>query len=142
MENSRRDPARFDETMRLLRASGARLSPRAAVAIGDKQAVLQMHPERRLHNEIHTLRGGLLSIAVRVDRPEMVSSLLDLGPDGEGGYAMLDHLTTATEGPSGRPRTRRRPSDVDGPRIGRRDCHNFMSTLIFPLDAARSLATI
>jgi ankyrin repeat protein len=81
MENSRKDPARFHETVRLLRARRARLTPRAAVAIGDPQAVRQLHREGRLDNEIHWLRGGLLSIAVRVNRPEMVALLLDLGLD-------------------------------------------------------------
>ena len=59
MENSAKDPARFDETVRLLRDRGAELTPRAAVAIGDEQAVLRMHREGRLENEIHPLRGGL-----------------------------------------------------------------------------------
>src|SRR5262249_32705690 len=92
--NSRKDPSRFQETMRLLRAGGAKLTPRAAVALGEAEAVRQMHREGRLDNEIHHLRGGLLSIAVRVHRPEMVSLLLDLrlDPDetvlGEDGSRM------------------------------------------------------
>lgn len=81
VENSNKSPALFEETVRLLRAAGAKLTPRAAVAIGDRQAVLQMHREGGLDNRIHPLRGGLLSIAVRVNRPEMVSLLLDLGLD-------------------------------------------------------------
>lgn len=81
LENSEKGPAAFDETVRLLRTRGARLTPRAAVATGDSETVRQMHRDGELHNEIHTLRGGLLSIAVRVNRPEMVSLLLDLGLD-------------------------------------------------------------
>lgn len=81
MENSHRDPACFHETVRLLRAAGAKLTPRAAVALGDREAVLSLHRAGRLPNEIHLLRGGLLSIAVRVNRPEVVSLLLDLGLD-------------------------------------------------------------
>jgi len=50
-------------------------------SIGAGEAVRQMRREGRLDNEIHFLRGGLISIAVRVDRPEMVSMLLDLGLD-------------------------------------------------------------
>lgn len=86
LDNSRVPPARFEETVRLLRSKGAELTPRAAVAIGHKQAVRQMHREGRLNNEIHQLRGGLLSIAVRVNRADMVSLLLDLGldPDESG----------------------------------------------------------
>ncbi|HMC64811.1 MAG TPA: ankyrin repeat domain-containing protein, partial [Gemmataceae bacterium] len=81
LENVRIEPAHFHETVRLLRAKGAELTPRAAVAISDKQAVLQMHREGRLINEIHFYRGGLLAIAVRVNRSDMVSFLLDLGFD-------------------------------------------------------------
>jgi ankyrin repeat protein len=94
LENSAKGSTRFEETVGLLRARGARLTPRAAVATGDGEAIRQLHREGRLDNEIHCLRGGLLSIAVRVDRPEIVSLLLDLGLDpdetvfGEGGTRM------------------------------------------------------
>jgi ankyrin repeat protein len=81
METSHKPPAVFDETVRLLRLKGAELTARAAVAIGDKEAVLQRHREGRLKNEIHCLRGGLVSIAVRVNRIDMVSLLLDVGFD-------------------------------------------------------------
>lgn len=81
MERARTDPALFQETARLLIQKGAQLTPRAAVALGDREAAQQMHREGRLHNEIHFVRGGLLSVAVRVNRPEMVSLLLDLGLD-------------------------------------------------------------
>ena len=63
-------------------------------SIGAAEAVRQMHREGRLDNEIHFLSGGLISIAVRVNRPEMVSLLLDLGLDpdetvrGEDGSRM------------------------------------------------------
>lgn len=81
LENSKTEPTRFDKTMKLLQAAGATLTPRVAVAIGDKQAVMEMHQEGRLNNDIHFFRGGLLSIAVRVNRIEMVMLLLDLGFD-------------------------------------------------------------
>ncbi len=81
LENMRIEPAQFHETVRLLRAKGAELTPRAAVAIGDKQAVLRIHREGQLINEIHFYRGGLFAIAVRVNRGDMVSFLLDLGFD-------------------------------------------------------------
>lgn len=81
MENSDKGPAVFDETVRLLRSKGAELTPRAAVATGDKETVLELHRDGKLRNEIHSLRGGLLSIAVRVNRIDMVSQLLDLGFD-------------------------------------------------------------
>ena len=81
MENARVDPARFHETARLLLEKGAELTPRAAVALGDREAVLRLHREGRLPNEIHVFRGGLLAIAVRVNRLDMVATLLDLGLD-------------------------------------------------------------
>ena len=81
MENARVDPARFHETARLLLQKGAELTPRAAVALGDREAVLRLHREGRLPNEIHIFRGGLLAIAVRVNRLDMVATLLDLGLD-------------------------------------------------------------
>ena len=51
LENSRLDPSRFHETVRLLRAKGAELTSYAAVAIGDADAVRRMHREGRLKNE-------------------------------------------------------------------------------------------
>ena len=81
MENAHVDPARFHETARLLLEKGAELTPRAAVALGDRQAVLRLHREGRLPNEIQMFRGGLLAIAVRVNRLDMVATLLDLGLD-------------------------------------------------------------
>ncbi len=81
MENARVDPARFHETARRLLQKGGELTPRAAVALGDREAVLRRHREGRLTNEIHLFRGGLLAIAVRVNQPEMVATLLDLGLD-------------------------------------------------------------
>jgi ankyrin repeat protein len=81
MENARVDPARFHETARLLLQKGAELTPRAAVALGDREAVLRLHRDGRLPNEIQMFRGGLLAIAVRVNRLDMVATLLDLGLD-------------------------------------------------------------
>jgi ankyrin repeat protein len=59
--------------------------------MGDQAAVRQFHRDGKLINEIHTLRGGLLSIAVRTNQPEMVSLLLDLGLD-------VDETVTGEEG--------------------------------------------
>jgi ankyrin repeat protein len=79
MENAHVDPARFYETALLLLKNGTELTPRAAVALGDREAVLRMHRERRLTNE--TCPWGLLTIAARVNRIDMVATLLDLGFD-------------------------------------------------------------
>lgn len=78
LENARIEPAEFQETVRVLRSNGAELTARAAVAIGDVQAVMQLHRDGRLKNEVHFHRGGLLTIAVRVNRIDIVSLLLDL----------------------------------------------------------------
>jgi ankyrin repeat protein len=90
MENARVDPARFHETARLLLQKGAELTPRAAVALGDREAVLRLHREGRLPNEIHMFRGGLLAIAVRVNRLDMVATLLDLGFDPAESVVVTD----------------------------------------------------
>lgn len=95
LENARRDPARFQETVDLLLSNGAELTPRAAVAIGDQQAVLRLHREDRLHNEINMCRGGLLAIAVRVNRIDMVTLLLDLGLDPDEPATPADDGTTS-----------------------------------------------
>jgi ankyrin repeat protein len=79
MENAHVDPARFYETARLLLEKGAELTPRVAVALGDREAVSRLHREGRLANEIDDV--GLLAIAVRVNRLDMVATLLDLGLD-------------------------------------------------------------
>ncbi len=81
LENAGIASQRFHETVNLLRSHGSLLTSRTAVAVGDTQAVLNMHHDGTLKNEVHFRRGGLLSIAVRVNHPEMVSLLLDLGFD-------------------------------------------------------------
>jgi ankyrin repeat protein len=79
MENARVDPARFVETAHLLLAKGAELTPRAAVALGDREAVLRLHREGRLASV--TDDYGPLTVAVRANRLDMVATLLDLGFD-------------------------------------------------------------
>eukprot|EP00456_Euglypha_rotunda_P006575 TRINITY_DN1113_c0_g4_i1.p1 TRINITY_DN1113_c0_g4~~TRINITY_DN1113_c0_g4_i1.p1 ORF type:complete len:647 (+),score=137.74 TRINITY_DN1113_c0_g4_i1:4535-6475(+) len=81
MENASVDPARFQETAQQLLDRGAELTPRAAVALGECDAVARFHQEDRLANEIQVYRGGLLTIAVRVNQLKMVALLLDLGFD-------------------------------------------------------------
>jgi ankyrin repeat protein len=90
MERSRSSRELFDETSRLLRSAGARLTPRAAVAVGDVSLVARMHREGQLANDIHFFRGGLLSIAVRINNTEMVSQLLALGFDPDEAVVSSD----------------------------------------------------
>jgi ankyrin repeat protein len=93
MENAHGDPAWFHETARLLLEKGAELMPRAAVALGDREAVLRLHREGRLTNDGP---WGLLAIAVRANRLEMVATLLDLGFDP-------NEIIATDEGDSGWP---------------------------------------
>ncbi len=90
LERSRVAPERFNETCNLLRSAGASLTPRAAVAAGDVSSVVRMHRENQLINDVHFFRGGLLSIAVRVNNPEMVSQLLALGIDPDESVVSTD----------------------------------------------------
>lgn len=94
MENSHLDPSRFYETVRLLRDRGAELTSYSAVALGDADAVRRMHREGRLKNEDWG-RGALLSIAVKVNRIDMVSLLLDLGLDPDEPQEELDGSSIA-----------------------------------------------
>jgi len=50
MENAHVAPALFEETARRLLAKGAELTPRAAVALGDRESVLQMPSTRSASN--------------------------------------------------------------------------------------------
>ena len=93
LENRRVPPERFDKTVDILRAHGARLTSRAAVPIGDEQAVRQMHGEGCLNVDIHLTRGGLLAVAVRVNRIDMVRLLLELGFDPDEPAARGDDGT-------------------------------------------------
>ncbi len=81
LENANLGRDRFEQTMTLLLDRGAEWTPRAAVAFGPVELVSRMHREGRLINQIHFRRGGLLSIAVRVNRRQIVELLLDWGFD-------------------------------------------------------------
>jgi len=99
MERSRSSRELFDETSRLLRSAGAQLTPRAAVAIGDVKLVARMHREGKLANDIHFFRGGLLSIAVRINNTEMVSQLLSLGIDPDESVVSSDDVSKSWGAP-------------------------------------------
>ena len=99
LERSRSAPELFEETSRLLRSAGAQLTPRAAVAIGDVKLVARMHREGQLANDIHFFRGGLLSIAVRINNTEMVSQLLSLGIDPDESVVSSDDVSKSWGAP-------------------------------------------
>jgi ankyrin repeat protein len=64
----------------VLRERGAELTARSAVALGEADWLRARHAEGALANPIAG-PGGLLSVAVRHDRPEILALLLDLGFD-------------------------------------------------------------
>jgi ankyrin repeat protein len=68
---------RFGIIAAMLVAHGAELTARAAVALGDADWV---RARTGLTNQIEDW-GGLLSVAVKYDRPEMLRLLLELGMD-------------------------------------------------------------
>ncbi len=72
------DRETYGAVARLLLARGAAMSPRIAVALGDAEWLRARHAAGELVNEISG-PGGLISAAVRHDRPEMVALLLDFG---------------------------------------------------------------
>ncbi len=77
---------RGDEARALaMRRAGAELTPRSAVALGEADWLRARHAEHGLANprvvDIFAPPAGLLTIAVKHDRPEILSLLLDLGLD-------------------------------------------------------------
>ena len=71
---------KFAAAAALLRAAGAELTARAAVALGDAERLCGLHAAGSLVNPVEHW-GGLLTIAVRHDRIDMLELLLDLGLD-------------------------------------------------------------
>jgi ankyrin repeat protein len=85
-ELKHRDAEQFAAVARMLRQHGAPLTARSAVALGDTDWVADWvrarHAEGTPPNPMED--GGLLTIAVKHDRPEMLALLLDLGLDPDG----------------------------------------------------------
>jgi ankyrin repeat protein len=73
-------PDRFAAFAALLLRHGAELTPRAAVALGEAAWLRARHTEAPVSNPADG-GAGLLSVAVRRDRPEMLALLLDFGFD-------------------------------------------------------------
>ena len=74
------DADRFAPVAGMLRRRGAELTARSAVAMGEKDWLRARHEEGTLVNPIEDW-GGLLTIAVNHNRPEILSLLLDFGFD-------------------------------------------------------------
>jgi len=78
-------PKRFTSVAKALLQRGAEMSSISAVALGDLDQVRVRHAEGTLINaksfDVFGPFGGLLSIAVKHNRPETLAMLLDLGFD-------------------------------------------------------------
>jgi ankyrin repeat protein len=70
----------FESLAAALLQRGASMTARAAVALGDAEWVRARYAEGSLPGPLNAI-GGLLTIAVIHDRPEMLALLLDLGFD-------------------------------------------------------------
>jgi ankyrin repeat protein len=70
----------YSRVVRMLKEKAARTTSRDAVANGDAEWLMARHVEGLLTNPIEDT-GGLLTIAVRFDRPDILKLLLDLGFD-------------------------------------------------------------
>ena len=79
------DVKRFRRVANTLRRHGAELTPASAVALGEAQWVRDFHARSSLANAVRysTLEPtvGLLRIAAKHDRPDMIALLLELGLD-------------------------------------------------------------
>ncbi|HEY3458422.1 MAG TPA: ankyrin repeat domain-containing protein [Bryobacteraceae bacterium] len=78
----------FKQIADMLRRAGAELTARAAVALGEKAWLQARHSEGALVNPIAWETGGLFTVAVRHNRPEMLDLLLSFGfdPDERASY--------------------------------------------------------
>jgi ankyrin repeat protein len=79
-----RGPLRKEEfrgVATLLRRAGAELTPRAAVALGEEVWLRARQSGGTLVNPITWEAGGLLTVAVKHNRPDMLDLLLEFGFD-------------------------------------------------------------
>lgn len=79
------DVAQFHRVASTLRQHGATLTPASAVALGEARWVREFHTRSSLANAVRysTVEPttGLLTIAAKHDRPDMIALLLELGLD-------------------------------------------------------------
>ena len=74
---------RFQAAAEVLRAHGDPLTPRAAVALGDASQISRLFDENpeAFRSQVDMRRGGLLTLAVRLNRLDTLRLLLSLGLD-------------------------------------------------------------
>src|SRR5258708_3789078 len=75
------DAGQFAAVAGMLRSAGAELTPRAAVALNKKVWLRARHAKGTLENPVTWEAGGLLTVAVRHNTPDMLALLLDFGFD-------------------------------------------------------------
>ena len=84
----------------MLKSRGAQLTPRAAVILGETDWLRAQHAEGKLENAIGE-DGGLLSLAVKHNRSDILKLLLDMGfdPDERVRLQNLDEVVFSAGGP-------------------------------------------
>ena len=84
----------------MLKNRGAQLTPRAAVILGEGDWLRAQHAEGKLDNVIGD-DGGLLSLAVKHNRSDVLKLLLDMGfdPDERVRLQNLDEIVFSAGGP-------------------------------------------
>lgn len=87
--------AQFTRVAQLLRRGGGELTSRAAVALGDSEWLRARHAEGLLVNPITWGVGGLLTVAVKHNRPEILELLLGFGFDPDERVRSGDGLDVA-----------------------------------------------
>ena len=98
-------PEGFAAVSRLLREHGAELSPISAVASGEADWLRAWHRQGNLHErkttKLFDSSDGLLTTAVKHDRPEILTLLLDLGfdPDERVRLEGLDEIVYSVGSP-------------------------------------------
>lgn len=86
----------FANVAGMLRAHGAQLNARSAVALGEADWLRARHSEGTLVNPIEWSCGGLIAVAVRHDRADILSLLLDFGLDSDERVISTDSQDGAT----------------------------------------------
>src|SRR5262245_25285065 len=81
---------RFPAVAEMLRQRGAKLTASSAVAMGDADWLRARHSEGTLENPLDWSTGGLLTIAVPHNRPDILELILDLGFDPDEKVRLSD----------------------------------------------------
>jgi ankyrin repeat protein len=88
------DAADFARVAALLRHAGAAMTPRAAAALGEVEWLRARHGEGSLVNPVTWEAGGLLTIAVRHNRADVLALLLEFSfdPNEQARFGEGEHV--------------------------------------------------